>query len=188
MNLMNRIKMYFLNRKAKKTMDAVLQSLPLEGKKAIADLGSGGGEYTLSFAKNLRKGGQVYAVDINGDHLSHVRKQVKKAGLHNKVTFVLAEEKDCLLEKESVDFVFSRNSYHHIPEPEKYFIKVAKALKPKGELALIDYDGSSGSQGPHGHHAKPEEIRRNMETAGLRFKQAFDHLPGQSFQIFVKPE
>jgi ubiquinone/menaquinone biosynthesis C-methylase UbiE len=182
------------NRRAKKTLDQVLRFLPLQDKTAVADLGCGGGLYALEFAQRVGPIGEVYAVDVNAAHLAYTRKKGHKAGLTERLTLVLAKEDDSLLPNASVDLVFSRNSYHHIKDPVGYFEKIRRALKPGGSVAIIDYDGSPGdgrrvsiTRHRRGHSSNPEIIRRDMAAAGFVCSSRYDHLPGQSFQLFERP-
>lgn len=186
MNPLRRVMLALLNRRAKKTLDEVVNRLPLRKETAVADIGCGGGIYTLEFADRIGERGEVYAVDVKASHLAYTREKVRKAGLAERLTLVLAETDDSLLPEASVDLAFSRNSYHHIKDPVRYFGKIGKALKPGGTLAIIDYNDSPGSGHRHAHSTSPEEIRRDLADAGFKYKTGYDMLPGQSFQIFER--
>ena len=187
MNLLRKIVLTLLNRRAEKTLDEVVNQLPLRKVTVVADIGCGGGIYTLKFADRIGESGEVYAVDVNASHLAYTREKARKAGLAERLTLVLAETGDSLLPETSVDLAFSRNSYHHIKDPVRYFDKIGKALRPGGTLAIIDYDGSPGSRHRHGHSTSPEKIRKDLADAGFKYRTGYDMLPGQSFQIFERP-
>lgn len=193
MNPLRRLMLAFFNRRAKKTLDKVVNRLPLWEEAAVADLGCGGGIYTLEFADRIGGRGEVYAVDVKSSHLAYTREKVRKAGLAERLILVLAEEDDSLLPGASVDLIFSRNNYHHIKDPVVYFQKISRALKPGGSVAIIDYDGSPGNGRQtlragqrRGHSTRPEKIREDLAGAGFECITRYDHLPGQSFQIFKK--
>ncbi len=61
--------------------DKVIESLGLSPGKVVADIGSGGGYYSLRFAEVVSNGGKVYAVDVNPKLLDYVRRQGEAKGL-----------------------------------------------------------------------------------------------------------
>ncbi len=184
MNFFNKIISKHFNKKALKTMKAVLPMLPLHQGQAIADIGCGGGAYTLEFATQVGDHGQVYAVDVNSARLAFIRRRALKLHLNHRITLVLAEEDDTLLPESQIDLAFLRNSYHHIKHPAHYFNNLRTTLKPTGQLVIIDYDHHSRTS-PRGHAVAPETIKDTLVEAGFRCTARFDHLPGQSFQLFT---
>lgn len=165
-------------------MTAILPMLPLHAGAAVADIGCGGGAYTLEFARQVGPRGMVYAVDVDSTRLAYVRSQARRMNLLRQLTLVLAEKDDSLLPEAAIDLAFLRNSYHHIASPAAYFAKLGRTLKPNGILAVIDYDPSSRMAG-RGHAVDPEEIDRTLTGVGFHLTARFDHLPGQSFQLFA---
>jgi len=77
----------------------------------------------------------------------------------------LANPDDSLLPEKSVDLVFVRNVYHHLPSPEKYFQALIKKLKPGGRVAIVEYGklGFFSLIRIFGHCAAEEEV---IETLG----------------------
>lgn len=55
------------------------------------------------------------------------------------VEFVVGDAEDLPFEDESFDAVLSSNSFHHYPNPEKFFAGVRRVLRPGGRLILRDY-------------------------------------------------
>lgn len=185
MSLLHRMIAFHFNKRAEESLTEVLQLLPLQEGTAVADLGCGGGAFTLEFARHLGPAGEVYAVDVNAAHLAYVRDKACEAKLNDRIILVLAEEDDSLLPENSIDLVFSRFSYHHIKERIKYFTHLKGALKPTGSLVIIDHDISSRHMAKHGHAVSPEQIRGDLRDAGFNCTKQYDHLPGQSFQMFT---
>lgn len=184
--ILNRLKIWILNFEAGKYVKTILDSLRIEKGSCIADIGSGGGAFALAMAERTGESGRIYAVDINIKNLLHIGRTAIKAGLSQRIILTPAEKDDCNLAHAACDLAFSRNSFHHIEEPEKYFGKVAAALKPQGLLAVIDYDGSRHSGRPSGHFTRPEKIKAVLENTGFSLCKSYDFLPGQSYQIFSK--
>lgn len=180
---MNRIKPALLNLDARRNSKEILKEIPLREGQVVADLGSGGGYFTLAFAEKVGTEGRVYAVDTDSKNLIFIGDKTKQRGFTDRVILTLSEPDCFILAAESCNLVFSRNSFHHIEYPEIYFKRVAAALRPEGILIIIDYDGTGFF--PHKSHCSaPEAIRESLSKAGFRLSRSIDCLSGQSFQIF----
>ena len=82
-----RAKMFNRRASERKSMpDTVIQSLGLSPGKIVADIGSGGGYFSLRFAQAVGKSGKVYAVDVDPKLLDYVRRQGEAMGLSNLLT------------------------------------------------------------------------------------------------------
>jgi predicted methyltransferase len=53
-----------------------------------------------------------------------------------------------------------RNVYHHLREPEAFIRSVVAALKPGGQLAIVDFPARPGS-------ALPKGVRANRDGNGI---------------------
>lgn len=168
----------------------ILRILAIQDGNIIADVGAGGGFYTLEFAKAASPSGKVYAVDSNPENLTYVHNNAVEAGLDNVHTFATPEAL-LVLPEIKFDWIFMRNMFHHLLQPEMYFKSIADYLKPKGRVAVIDYKKTSGFSlrffRLHHHYSDPDEIARVMQNAGLVLSQSYDFLSDQSFQIFSCP-
>ena len=58
----------------------IIESLEPKEGQTIADIGSGGGYFTLLFAGRVGKIGKVYAVDIEPKYLDFIDRQSRKKG------------------------------------------------------------------------------------------------------------
>ena len=89
------------------------------------------------------------------------------------------------LPEAGLDLVFSRNVFHHLPEPQSYFAALKKYLKPGGRVAIIEHKKKGfGFVALFGHHTSRETIVQDMEKAGYSPVEAFDFLPDQTFTVF----
>ena len=186
MSLSN-LRLKMLNRRASapgSKLGEVIESLNIQKSDTVADIGSGGGYFTLEFAKRVGKGGKVYAVDTKQENLDYVKAQSEREGINNVVT-VLADDEIGLPEK-SVDLVFMRNVVHHLPEPARYFADLKRFLKPDSRVAIIDYKKGGGFSFTQlfGHYVEEAVLLDEMERAGYDLMARFDFLPEQSFNIF----
>lgn len=186
MSLSN-LRLKMLNRRASapgSRLGEVIESLNIQESDTVADIGSGGGYFTLEFAKRVGKSGKVYAVDTKQENLDCVKAQSEREGINNVVT-VLADDEIGLPEK-SVDLVFMRNVVHHLPEPARYFADLKRFLKPDSRVAIIDYKKGGGFRFTQlfGHYVEEAVLLDEMERAGYDAMARFDFLPEQSFNIF----
>lgn len=166
--------------------DKILKVLALQQGQKVADIGAGGGYFTLRFVEVVGKEGQVVAVDTNPKFLEFIKNSAKKKGLVNVET-VLASEISPNLPEKSVDLIFMRNVYQHLTNRVEYFKKLRNALKPNGRTAIIEYRSSRGRFSFHrkfGHYVPKESITAEMREAVYQLEKDLDFLPEQSFMIF----
>jgi len=175
------------NRKAsnpKNKPDQVLKSLTLQLGQNVADIGAGGGYFSLRFAEAVGREGYVFAVDTKQDFLDFIKEGTKRRGLDNVETVLATENKLTLPKK--VDLVFMRNVCHHIPNRVKYFTNLKEILEPSGRIAIVEYKSARyfSFRGIFGHYVPREIIIEEMTKAGHQLEENLTFLPEQSFTIF----
>ncbi|MEA1992881.1 MAG: class I SAM-dependent methyltransferase [Euryarchaeota archaeon] len=180
------IKTKMFNKKAsnpKNKPDKIIEALKLQKGQNVADIGSGGGYFSLRFAEKVGREGQVYAVDTNAEFLKFIEENARKKELRNLKIIHTTEERVSL--PTDVDLIFIRNVCHHLPERGEYFKNLKEILKPEGKIAIIEYTpGGFNFRRIFGHYVERETIVREMEEAGYTVKESFDFLPEQSFTVF----
>jgi arsenite methyltransferase len=75
-----------LNKEAsskKSKADDIIRNLPIHEGSAIADIGSGGGYFTLLFARKVGKSGRIYAIDVKQKYLDFIRRSAEQKGINN---------------------------------------------------------------------------------------------------------
>jgi arsenite methyltransferase len=174
-----------LNKEAslpKSKADEIIRNLPIHEGSAIADIGSGGGYFTLLFAGKVGKSGMVYAVDVKPKYLDFIRRSAGPQGINN-IRYVLSSGEELELPQAGLDLIFARNVFHHLSEAGSYFRELTKYLKPNGRVAIIEYKPkiSCGFVALFKHHTSRTTIVENMEKAGYVVVNSFDFLPEQSF-------
>ncbi|MCP5497892.1 MAG: methyltransferase domain-containing protein [Leptospiraceae bacterium] len=169
--------------------EEIIKALNLESGMIVADLGSGGGYFSLLFAKQVGSSGRVYAVDINKDFLDFIQKEANEKKVENIQTILLPTE-ETKLPKSGLDLIFTRNVYHHLKDRTEYFKKLSQNLKPDGKIAIIDYKpmGTFSFTDIFKHNTPKETIVKEMENAGYILKNEHNFLNKQSFLIFAKSE
>ena len=185
---MKNLQAKMFNKKAsnpKNKPDQILEAIALKPGQSIADIGAGGGYFSLRFAEMVSGKGKVYALDTNPDFLEFIKNSAKEKKLNNVITNLATEDRLDLPEK-SLDFIFMRNITHHISNRVKYFKNLKKFLKPDGKIIIIEYKPSKSFsfRGLFGHHVAKETIIREMKEAGYLLEKEFVFLPEQHFTIY----
>ena len=149
--------------------ERIVREVGLRPGQDVADVGAGTGLFTLPFAKVVGDAGRVYAVDILREFLWNIDRRAHAAEISN-VTPVLCSEKSVELPPRSVDVVFVCDTYHHFEYPQNSLASIHRALRPDGELIVIDFERIPGKSREWvlGHVRAGEEVfTREIEEAGF---------------------
>ena len=74
---------------------------------------------------------------------------------------------DPLLRDASVDRILIVNTWHHIPERQRYSALLARALKAGGIIYVVDFT-MEADHGPAKHHRlQPDAVEAELKSAGL---------------------
>jgi predicted methyltransferase len=142
----------------------------------VADIGAGTGLFTMMFAERVGPQGRVYAVDIARPFLEHIRKRARDTG-SDQIEAVLGTERSVELPPGSVDLAFICDTYHHFEYPKSSLASIGRALRPGGQLFLIDFKRIPGksSEWTFEHVRAGQEIfTAEIEAAGF---QKVEELP-----------
>jgi predicted methyltransferase len=148
----------------------ILDRCKVKPGMAVADVGAGTGLFTRLFAPAVGPEGKVYAVDIAPKFIEHIDKTCKEAGLKN-VKGVVCKPDSVELPEGSVDLVFICDTYHHFEFPQKTMASVHRALRPGGQVVLVDFHRVEGksSEWVLGHvRAGQDVFVKEIEKAGFK--------------------
>ncbi|WP_407702809.1 class I SAM-dependent methyltransferase [Thiorhodovibrio litoralis] len=148
---------------------AILKALALTPGQSVADVGAGSGFFSLLFAQQVGPGGRVYAVDISQPFTQAIAERAAEAGLDNLVTIV-NDQHSLGLPDDSVDLIFTADTYHHFEFPQAMLAAFRRALRPGGQLVIIDFrtDPAIASAWVQGHvRAGREQVIAEAEAAGF---------------------
>lgn len=147
--------------------DQVMDVLGIAEGSVVADLGAGGGWFTIRLAGRVRPNGKVYAEDVQHEMVEAIRRRVERAQLKNVVP-ILGTESDPRLPV-PVDAVLIVDSFHEMRQPVALLRNVARALKPSGRLGIVEFTKKGLGPGPPmEERVDPERVIRDAEAAGLR--------------------
>ncbi len=146
--------------------DQILAAAGLKPGMRVADIGAGTGLFTLPFAGAVGASGKVFAVDISPNFVTHLRARAEKAGAKNIET-VLCTERSLGLPEASIDTAFICDTYHHFEFPQATLASLHRALKPGGEIVLIDFKRIPGESSAFvmGHVRAGQEVFESEITA-----------------------
>jgi len=162
--------------------ERVVSSLDLSGGATVADLGAGGGYFTLRLAEAVGPEGVVYAVDVDESMLERLKALASEEGATNVKTVHAADADPGL--PEPVDLIFVSNTYHHLSDRVAYFAAVRQRLNADGRVAILEFGVEDGLFQGCAHGTRDDEIRSEMEAAGYTMAKRFEFTSRQSFQIF----
>ena len=122
--------------------DQIMDALGVAEGSVVAELGAGGGWFTLRLAERVGPNGSVYAEDVQQAMLEGIRRRMQSQNRSN-VTTVLGTASDPHLPG-ALDAVLISDAFHEmdIPEDPKAVVtllrNIAQALKPQGRLGIVD--------------------------------------------------
>ena len=167
----------------------IVAALRLQPGMDVADVGAGTGLFTELMARAVGPQGMVYAVDVADEFVRNIERRVREAGLAN-VKGIVNNQRSTLLPPGSVDLVFLADTYHHFEHPADMLRSIHEALRPGGELVVIDFQREPGIATPwvmHHVRAGRAEVVAELELAGFRPTREEPLLHGNFFLRFRKP-
>jgi FkbM family methyltransferase len=149
---------------------AIVAACKIKPGMVVADVGAGTGLFTRKFAAEVGEKGKVFAVDIAPTFLRHIEKTCEEERIKNVQT-IQCDQFSTKLPKSSVDLVFVCDTYHHFEFPQRTLQSIHDALRPGGQLILIDFQRIEGksSEWILGHvRAGQEVFAKEVTTAGFK--------------------
>jgi ubiquinone/menaquinone biosynthesis C-methylase UbiE len=118
--------------------EQAIAALHLAPGMNVGEIGAGTGYYALRIAKRISPGGTYYANDIQPGMLARLQTNAAAQNVANLKT-ILGTQSRPGLPAGSLDYVLMVDVYHELSEPQLMLREVAKALKPGGELVLLEF-------------------------------------------------
>jgi predicted methyltransferase len=164
--------------------DRVMDSLGIADGARVADLGAGGGWFTVRLAHRVGPNGVVYAEDIQRRALESIERRVQREALGN-VRTILGTPEDPHLPT-GLQAVLIVDAYPQMADPVRLLGNVARALAPNGRLGIVDFKtGGAGGPGPAvEERVEPDVISRDAVRAGLKLVSHETFLRYQYLLVF----
>jgi SAM-dependent methyltransferase len=175
------------DREAWQKPDQIMDALGIADGAVVADLGAGGGWFTLRLARRVGPNGLVYAQDIQPQMIEGISRRVQRENLQN-VRTVLGTATDPHLPK-GIDAVLIVDAYHEMDDPARPEViltllrNLVRSLKPQGRVGVVDFMPGGGGPGPAPEErVDPEAVIAAAAAAGLKL-QARDLVPPYQFML-----
>lgn len=166
--------------------DRIMDELGIGEGSVVADLGAGGGWFTVRLARRVGPNGKVYAEDIQREMIVAIGRRVESEGLGARVETILGTPSDPLL-RSRVDAVLIVDAYHEMEQPVSLLRNVARSLKPQGRIGIVNFKKDGGGPGPPlDERVDPERVLRDAQAAGLRLIQRPNFLRYHYMLVFGK--
>ena len=166
--------------------ERIMDALQIADGSRVADIGAGGGWFTVRLARRVGPNGRVYGQDVQREMIDSIRRRASDQGLVNVET-VLARIDDPKLPP-GLDAVLIVDTYPAISDPVRVLGLVRAALKPAGLIGIVDFtkDGAGGPGPALSERLDPDKVRRDAEAAGLTFRAHHTFLRYQYLLVFGK--
>ena len=159
----------------------VIKALELKSDAVVADIGAGTGYFSARLARAVMNG-RIYAIDIEPDMVKHLGERARREGLKNMSAVTAAPDDPRLPGK--ADVILLVNAYHHVDDRERYFGRLAEALKPGGRLVILDFRMDSPVGPPKSGRMEPQRVKTELARAGFELREEHAFLPYQYFLVF----
>ncbi|WP_298540226.1 class I SAM-dependent methyltransferase [uncultured Aquimarina sp.] len=141
----------------------------------VADVGCHEGYLSIHMAKVVGASGKVLAVDVRKDRLEKLDEHLKKRKIKNVKT-ILGDYDNPNLPDNSLDVVVILDTYHEMDDYKEILAHVKKALKPKGNIVIIEKFkehmlNKSRDEQMEAHTLAMHYVKKELETARFIMKR-----------------
>lgn len=164
----------------------ILDALGVADASVVADIGAGGGWFTVRLARRVGPNGVVYAQDVQPETLAAIGKRVRREGLTN-VRRVLGRGSDPKLPTGALDAILAVDVLHENNDRVTLLANLARALKGGGRIGVVEFKPGGGGPGPDADERVAQEVlEAEAARAGLVLRRRETFLPFQYFLVFTR--
>jgi ubiquinone/menaquinone biosynthesis C-methylase UbiE len=165
--------------------DQIMDALGIADGAVVADLGAGGGWFTVRLARRVGPNGLIYAEDIQPEMISAIQRRLQAERLSN-VRPILGTPRDPRLPP-GVDVILIADAYHEMEDPVALLRNAARALRPQGRIGVVDFTPGGGGPGPDPQErVSPDAVIKAAAEAGLSLAKR-EALPPFQFLLVFTP-
>lgn len=150
--------------------------LQLKIGNMVADLGAGGGLFSIQAARLVGDQGQVYAVDILKNALSEIESKARMSGLNNiktvwsNIEIIGATQ----INEQSLDAVMLVNVLFQSNKHYEIMGEATRLLKNGGRLLVVDWSDTNSSFAPsNDRKVDPKSLIQHANQLGLNLANEF---------------
>jgi ubiquinone/menaquinone biosynthesis C-methylase UbiE len=140
---------------------AVMDKAGIKAGMTVADIGAGEGYYTIRLAARVGAKGRVLAEDIVPEVRDRLAERATRERLDN-VSVRLGDPANPRLPPGSFDRVLMVHMYHEVSQPYEFLWNVRPALKPDGQLVVVDADRPT-----YRHGTPPRLLACELKAVGF---------------------
>ena len=170
-------------RDQKLQIQRVMDVLKLHPGSTIADIGAGGGWFSIRAARRVAGGphghGTVYAEDINPHAVDAIHQHALKENLPN-IAAILGTPDDPKLPPHSLDAAIMLRVYHEIAHPPLLLTNLHAELKPGGLFGVIDHPGNGAD-----HGINPDVVIAEVQRSSFRFLHQYNFTHADQNDYFL---
>jgi SAM-dependent methyltransferase len=156
----------------------LIELASIQPGQTVAEIGAGGGRFTLAIARQVGHRGRVYSTELSAEHRAGIAARARAAGLGH-VEVVAGAALQTNLPDGCCDVVLMRNVYHHLPDPDRFAASLRKALRAGGQLVVIDFE--PGALWLHG--GRPADASERRPGHGVSMAAAAAELGAAGFTV-----
>lgn len=166
-------------RDKKLQINRVMDLLGIKSGSNVADIGAGGGWFTVRAANRVGSSGSVYAEDINPEAIDYIRNRAEHEHLAN-VREVLGHADDPMLPPNSIDAVLLLKTYHEVAAPVTLLRNLRKSLHSDARVGVIDRNGNGEN-----HGVAKDVVIKEAGEAGYKLIGAYDFVKHDNVDYFL---
>jgi SAM-dependent methyltransferase len=165
--------------------DRIMDALRIADGARVADVGAGGGWFTVRLARRVGPNGRVFAEDIQSEMIDSIARRVQSENFGNVET-TLGTATDPRLPG-NLDAVLIVDTYPQLADPVLMLKHLAAALAPNGRVGIVDFKKDVLGPGPAmDERLEPGVIIRDAAQAGLRLHAHETFLRYQYLLVFTR--
>jgi protein-L-isoaspartate O-methyltransferase len=174
----------------------IVEALRLDAGMVAADVGAGEGTFTAALARAVFPSGRVFATEVDQGKLDEVKARMTAEGIDN-VSTVLGDQLQTGLPAGCCDRILLRLVYHHFADPKAMRRSLWAALRPGGQIAVVDvpprksWPRVAGAPDRGGHGIEASELVAEMRDAGFELVAHHEEWPAEPDSycvVFRRPE
>lgn len=175
-------------REAEEGPSQMREQLHVKPGMVVCDMGCGNGYHTLPLAEMVGEKGKVYAVDVQPEMIEMLKQNIESKGLKNIIP-INSLYHDPKLPPNTCDMILLVDVYHEFSHPVQMLAGMRAALKPDGQLVLVEFRAEDENVPIKPEHKMTKaQINKEMNANGFKLVREYDGLPWQHLMFFGKAE